>query len=241
MNFKKQRGTRVLFILGALAIFFFIISGGVNPEPAKADASNMDSRTPTENLAGKLRGNDDKEGGVISTPADSGNKKAVETGTAPAKAETQGEASPDSLTPPNLPLSKGGQGGVIGTVPETKVETAPVNERASLEEKWGVRVVALKLSAAGNVLDFRYRVTDVEKAKPLFDKKVKPYIIDQTSGAKLLVPKAPKIGALRQTPRNPVAGKNFFVLFANPGQLVKAGNKVTVVIGDFKAENLTVQ
>jgi len=30
-------------------------------------------------------------------------------------------------------------------------------------------------------------------------------------------------------------------MFANPGRLVKPGNKVTVIIGDFKAEGLIVK
>jgi hypothetical protein len=109
-----------------------------------------------------------------------------------------------------------------------------------IEEKWGVKVLYIKQSAGGYMLDFRYKVTDAEKASPLFDRKIKPYLIDQASGAKFLVPESPKVGALRQT-RKPVAEKNYFIIFANPGKYIKNGNKVTVVIGDFKAENLTVQ
>lgn len=125
--------------------------------------------------------------------------------------------------------------------PDDKAAEAPAPEReAGIEERWGIRIIALRLSAGGNMLDFRYRLTDPEKARPLFDRRIKPYLIDDMSGARLLVPNAPKLGAMRQTPRNPVAGKDYFVLFANPG-IVKAGSKVTVVIGDFRAENLTVE
>ena len=31
------------------------------------------------------------------------------------------------------------------------------------------------------------------------------------------------------------------MFFANPGQYIKRGNLATVVIGDFQAENLTVE
>jgi len=124
---------------------------------------------------------------------------------------------------------------------ETPADKALPDDFPGIEAKWGVKVVGLKLSGGGFMVDFRYRVTDVEKARQLFDRKVKPYLIDQTTGTKLLVPNAPKLGALRQMPKNPVANKNYFVLFANPGQIVKAGNKVTVVIGDFRAENLVVE
>jgi hypothetical protein len=114
------------------------------------------------------------------------------------------------------------------------------NEYKNIEEKWGIKILNIRLSAGGYMLDFRYRVKDPEKASPLFDRKIKPYLIDQASGAKFLVPESPKVGALRQT-RKPVADKNYFIIFANPGKYIKKGNKVSVVIGDFKAENLTVQ
>ncbi|MFZ5998472.1 MAG: hypothetical protein ACOYW7_13460 [Nitrospirota bacterium] len=117
------------------------------------------------------------------------------------------------------------------------VKTADVS---ILEEKWGVKVLGLRQSANGYMLDFRYRVLDPEKAAPLFDRKVKPLLIDQATGAKFAVPEPPKVGALRNT-RKPVANKNYFVIFANPAQYVKKGNKVTVVIGDFRVENLVVE
>ncbi|RMG84918.1 MAG: hypothetical protein D6708_16425, partial [Candidatus Dadabacteria bacterium] len=36
-----------------------------------------------------------------------------------------------------------------------------------VREKWGIEVVGVMLSAGGYMLDFRYRVVDPEKAKPL--------------------------------------------------------------------------
>jgi len=91
------------------------------------------------------------------------------------------------------------------------------------------------------VVDFRYKVLEPDKAATLSDRESKPYLLDQASGKKLLVPKSPKVGPLRPTATKPEAGKVYFALFANPGQVVKAGSKVTVVLGDFRAENLTVE
>ncbi|HEX2769171.1 MAG TPA: hypothetical protein VHN12_07775 [Geobacteraceae bacterium] len=105
----------------------------------------------------------------------------------------------------------------------------------------GIEVVALRLISVGHILDFRYKVIDPEKAKPLLDKKIKPYLLDQASGARMMVPAPPKIGALRQTPRVSKAGQVYFSLFANPGKFIKSGNKVTVVYGDYKIENLVVE
>ena len=116
----------------------------------------------------------------------------------------------------------------------------PVAKVESIEEIWGIEIMGIRQSAASYMLDFRYRVIDPEKAAPLFKRQIKPYLIDQASGAKFAVPNPPKTGPLRTT-NPPQAGRTYFIIFANPGKFVKPGNKVTVVIGDFKAENLVVE
>ena len=110
----------------------------------------------------------------------------------------------------------------------------------SIEDAWGIQIIGVRQTAAGYMLDFRYRVIDPEKASPLFVRKTKPYLVDQASGARFAVPSPPKTGPLR-TSDPPQANRNYFIFFANPGKFVKAGNTVTVVIGNFKAENLTVE
>ena len=122
-------------------------------------------------------------------------------------------------------------------------EPALPDKRLCLEEQWGVEVSSVRLTAAGYMLDFRYTILDPEKAAPLVTRKNNPILIDQVSGAELIVPTPPKVGALRSNSRNgvPVEGRSYFILFANPGGFVKPGNKVTVAIGDFRAENLTVE
>ena len=109
-----------------------------------------------------------------------------------------------------------------------------------MAEQWGVKVLRISLSAEGYMLDFRYRVLDAEKAAPLFDRKNKAYLVDQVSGAKFQVPESPKVGALRTT-RPPERDKVYFIIFGNPERYVKKGNKVTVMIGDIKIENLVVE
>ena len=114
-------------------------------------------------------------------------------------------------------------------------------EAAGLEQKWGIEVTSLHLSANGYMVDFRYKVLDPGKAAALADPKAKPYIVDQATGAKLVVPRSPKVGPLRQSAESLTPGKVYFALFSNARRAVKPGSKVTVVIGDFKAENLAVQ
>ena len=54
------------------------------------------------------------------------------------------------------------------------------------------------------------------------------------------VPNPPKVGAVRTT-RPPQPGRTYFMLFGNPARFVKPGNKVAVMAGDFKADNLVVE
>ena len=110
----------------------------------------------------------------------------------------------------------------------------------SIEERWGIQVIGIRQTAAGYMLDFRYRVIDPEKAVPLFNRKMKPYLIHQASGAEFAVPNPPKTGPLR-TSDPPQEGRVYWMFFGNPGRYVKLGDKVTVVTGSFKAEDLTVE
>lgn len=147
-----------------------------------------------------------------------------------------------SLSAPALILSIGIltlTGCAAGTNPRQRPITAPVTS-AEIAQQWGVQIVAIRSSAAGYMLDFRYRVTAAEKAAPLLKQETKAYVIVEKNGAQLYVPIVSRIGPLRQSSTQVYADRNYFVLFANPGKLVLPGDAVTVVIGDFKVEHLIV-
>jgi hypothetical protein len=115
-------------------------------------------------------------------------------------------------------------------------------DHSEVEEKLGIKIVGLRRSSAGYMIDFRYRVLDPAKAASLLDRKIKPYLLDEASGAQLGVPDAPKVGQLRPTSRNNVIpGRNYYILFANPGRYLNAGSKVTLVAGDVRIGDLTVE
>jgi hypothetical protein len=104
----------------------------------------------------------------------------------------------------------------------------------------GIEIVGVGLSAGGYMLDFRYRVVDPDRALPVLARKVRARITDQATGAVLLVPSSPKVGALRQSAPTAEAGRVYFVMFANPGAAVKAGARVTVEIGDLRVSDVVV-
>jgi hypothetical protein len=129
-------------------------------------------------------------------------------------------------------------------VPETvKPDPLVSKERARrIAKKWGVELISLRLTAAGYMIDFRFRVLDIEKAQVFFDHRVKPLLEVERSHAKLPVPMAAKVGAFRTTNRgkNIKPDKIYYMVFANPDAHVKSGEKVTMVIGHFKAKHLAV-
>jgi hypothetical protein len=125
--------------------------------------------------------------------------------------------------------------------PGRSADPVPRAARSVLRERWGIEVTSLHLSANGRMVDFRYRVLDPKKAALLGDRNVKATLTDLATGAVLRVPSFPKTGSMRQTAMTMQAGRIYFMLFANTGMPVKTGSRVTVTIGDFKAENLIVQ
>ncbi|MBI3562205.1 MAG: hypothetical protein HY080_10890 [Gammaproteobacteria bacterium] len=108
------------------------------------------------------------------------------------------------------------------------------------EDQWGVKFLSLRPSAEGYLLDLRYRVINAEKAAPLLDRSIKPYLIAEKDNSKLFVPVSPKLGALRTNTKFVKENRNYFMFFANPGKHINRGDTVTIVVGDYKAEHVVV-
>jgi len=107
------------------------------------------------------------------------------------------------------------------------------------KQVWGVDSLGVKTVESGEVLRFSYRVLDSDKAKTLNDEKVEPSLIDPRAGVSLVIPTMEKVGKLRQT-EPPEEGKSYWMAFSNKGRLVKRGDRVNVVIGEFHATGLVV-
>jgi hypothetical protein len=108
-----------------------------------------------------------------------------------------------------------------------------------LKRTWGVDVVGVRLVSSDWMLEFKYRVLDPAKAAPLLDQHVKPYLVDDASGARLAVPAMENVGELRQH-TTPDANRIYFMIFGNAEKIVPRGGRVSVVIGEFQASGLPV-
>jgi hypothetical protein len=116
----------------------------------------------------------------------------------------------------------------------------PTSAKAYYQSVWGVDNLLVRETASGNLIRFSYRVTDPVRAKVLGDKKATPYLFGQRSRALLHIPVMNKIGQLRQSGA-PETGKEYWMVFSNKGNLVKAGDRVNVIIGSFHADGLVVE
>jgi hypothetical protein len=105
---------------------------------------------------------------------------------------------------------------------------------------YGVDQMSVKLAESGQLVRFNYRVTDAARANALHDKAASPYLLDEKVHAVLQVPVMEKVGPLRQaTPAE--SGKSYWMAFSNKGNLVKAGHRVSVMIGQVRVDGLVVQ
>ncbi len=129
-----------------------------------------------------------------------------------------------------------------GAVPDDS-DAASDKTFQTLEAQWGVRPVAIRITGANYFVDFRYVVTDPDKAKSILSRSKQNkevFLLEQKTGKKYPVPTT-KLGPLRATTLSPKKGRQYTILFSNTGKSLKKGAKVSVIIGKFKVENLTVE
>jgi len=105
----------------------------------------------------------------------------------------------------------------------------------------GIKIERIHPSAAGMMLDMRYRIVDLEKAKGAFKHGAQIYLVDQSRGIKLPVPDMAMVGKLMQRPDQGDNKKIFWIFFNNPGAMVKPGDKVTLVIDEIRIKDILVE
>lgn len=104
---------------------------------------------------------------------------------------------------------------------------------------WGIDALTVKLVESGELVRFSYRVVDPERARALADKANEPSLLAPRAGVRLAVPTMEKIGQLRQAGA-PEEGKAYWIAFSNKGRPVRRGDRVDVIIGQFRAQGLVV-
>jgi hypothetical protein len=146
---------------------------------------------------------------------------------------------------PSADLAKVASATATAPAPDIKLALAPTaatwRARQGLYYKrnWGVEIIGVKPVSSGYMLAFKYRVLDPEKAKLLNDRKTRAFLRDEATGTVLSVPAMENVGELR-TGAAPEADRTYFMIFGNPGKLVKSGSRVSVVAGTLHVDGLIV-
>ncbi|NUQ86537.1 MAG: hypothetical protein HUU11_17695 [Anaerolineales bacterium] len=114
-------------------------------------------------------------------------------------------------------------------------ETVISNER--LEEEYGIRVTLVAVTAAGGLVDVRYKVVDPEKAAKLVDEEeggIMPMVFVGNGEVMLMADSHMRDQRL-------VADRTYFTLIPNAQNAVQRGSVITVVFGDVALEPMLAQ
>ncbi|MBW1988057.1 MAG: hypothetical protein JRI97_00785 [Deltaproteobacteria bacterium] len=124
----------------------------------------------------------------------------------------------------------------VSATPTTQ-ETIP--PRDDLERRYGVRILSLRATAGGRMLDLRYKVVDAEKARDMLSKNTMPRLLHESSSKELFVP-VTRLGPLRQTTLAPEDGRHYFVLFSSPPTL-KNGDTARLKVKETSSRPLAIE
>jgi hypothetical protein len=127
----------------------------------------------------------------------------------------------------------------VSVLAASNASTNNLPQSTSIEERWGIRVSMVGVTADGGLIDFRYVVVDPNKALDwMADIKNVPTLVVENSGAE----KAPQVNVAALMPHKQDfhAGRTYFLLYRNTRGAIKPGSKISVVIGDLKLEGVPV-
>ena len=119
-----------------------------------------------------------------------------------------------------------------GTLPKGTITLS----QQTLEEKYGLRVHLVALTAAGGFVDLRLKIVDAEKAKSLLqDSSHFPALfIDKN-----IILKVPQ--EVKEQDINFTKDSTLFFMYPNTGNFVKPNARLRVLFGDMALEPVDVQ
>lgn len=121
-----------------------------------------------------------------------------------------------------------------------KAPTLPASTVISesvLEEKYGVRVNLVALTASGGMIDLRLKIIDSQKASLLLaDKNNFPALYVNDVGITLNASADDKSQGIKLEDNG-----GLYLLFPNASNAVKPGAKVSILFGDIAIEAITVK
>lgn len=107
---------------------------------------------------------------------------------------------------------------------------------AAIEDRYGIHVTMVAVTAAGGVVDFRFKVTDPEKAEKYMHGPYNelPILIAETNGTRI----DPRTHIHKA---NYEFGRTYYMIYRNPGGVIEPGSEVTIVLGDLRLNHVPVR
>jgi hypothetical protein len=115
-------------------------------------------------------------------------------------------------------------------------EPPPVVNAAGLVRRSGVRVSHVAISGDGGLVDLRFIAVDPDTANVVHEAEYPPQIVDERTGVVV----QDLLMGHRHSGRM-LAGQTYYLIFSNPGDLVRRGDLVTVVLGDARLPHVRVE
>ena len=112
----------------------------------------------------------------------------------------------------------------------------PAVPAGDLADRSGVEITRVAVTGNGGLVDLRFKVIDPDRANALHNERTPPAVVDERSGLvvnQLLMNHAHS-GAYK-------AGVTYYLVFENPGNWVRRGGEVTVLLGNAQVEHVTVR
>jgi hypothetical protein len=115
-------------------------------------------------------------------------------------------------------------------------ENVPMPVSAAIEDKYGVRISQVAVTADGGMVDLRYVLLDPNKAASFGDDEAStPVLVPQ--GGKVVVSKT----ALMPHKDTLHAGVTYFLLYHNAAGAIKPQTYVNIELGDLRLDNVPVR
>ncbi len=168
--------------------------------------------------------------------------EAPSTAAAPAKPQAAKKAAWKSVDWHRVtPAPRGAPASILASVRKPNPGPLPSTNAPSLEERWGIQVCGMSLAMGNAMVHLRYKVIDPNKVAPLATGVTWAYIYDPATKARLYMLTPPKEGAFPATGNRLTAGKTYFAMVGNKGGVLKSGSKVSVIVGNSLASNITIE
>ncbi len=120
-------------------------------------------------------------------------------------------------------------------VPHLSKSKHPLPPPSELEARHGIQITQIALTAAGGLVDLRFKILDAAKARKLLG--------DAANVPSLIVGENPPLVAPHHALRGAKFGEGviFYILYPNARNVIKTGVEVMVAMGDVRLGPVTVQ